>query len=177
MYLGHDPILSCTHVLNSFEVLEIFLGISLQRMEYQSLHNPFIELFDTSFSFVAYNSVVDDCATSIVPSGLAFSKNDFHICLSKCLKEHTFGLGLTFINNDQHCHSDARNLIHGHTFENVICSAIKINRRLAIAYAHFLHHSYSKSYLLDRDVHGLCSSLPLVDNYRCVIECKKKGFL
>ncbi|KAE9607316.1 hypothetical protein Lal_00026672 [Lupinus albus] len=59
------------------------------------------------------------------------------------------------------------------TFASAICSSIRSNRRLAIAYAHFLYHSYSRHYLLNREVDGLCSSLPLVDNYGYVTDSRK----
>ncbi|KAL5791557.1 hypothetical protein ACOSP7_000151 [Xanthoceras sorbifolium] len=38
-------------------------------------------------------------------------------------------------------------------------------QKLIVAYAHFLYHSYSKSYLSAEEVASLCLKMPLVDNY------------
>lgn len=50
------------------------------------------------------------------------------------------------------------------------------NRRLVIAYAHFLCQSFSRGYLTPREVGSLCSSIPLVDNYGHVVE-RRTGVL
>ncbi|XP_020203404.1 uncharacterized protein LOC109788952 [Cajanus cajan] len=60
-----------------------------------------------------------------------------------------------------------------YTFAKVLCSSIKSNSKLAIKYTHFLYHSFSKRYLSDSEVNDLCRSMPLVDNYGHVTECRK----
>ncbi|KHN22173.1 uncharacterized protein LOC114406379 [Glycine soja] len=63
-------------------------------------------------------------------------------------------------------------------FAQVLCSCIKKDSKLAIKYAHFLYQSFSKLYLSSREVHNLCSSMPLLDSYGHVIECTcRKGVL
>ncbi|KAK2662285.1 hypothetical protein Ddye_000859 [Dipteronia dyeriana] len=47
----------------------------------------------------------------------------------------------------------------------VLNNKLNGDRKLAVAYAHFLYHSYSNSYLSDEEVASLCSVMPLVDNY------------
>ena len=59
------------------------------------------------------------------------------------------------------------------TFASVLRSSINNNCKLAIAYAHFLYHSLSKGYLSSREVDGLCSFMPLVDNYGCIARSRK----
>ncbi|KAL2319840.1 hypothetical protein Fmac_028809 [Flemingia macrophylla] len=59
------------------------------------------------------------------------------------------------------------------TFAQVLCRSIKSNSKLAIKYAHFLYHSFSKSYISNNEVRDLCGSMPLVDNYGHVTECRK----
>ncbi|GFZ03929.1 ATP/DNA binding protein [Actinidia rufa] len=39
------------------------------------------------------------------------------------------------------------------------------DKKLAIAYVHFLYHSLSRTFLSEREVNHLCGSMPLVDNY------------
>ncbi|XP_004510206.1 uncharacterized protein [Cicer arietinum] len=63
-----------------------------------------------------------------------------------------------------------------YTFANVLCSFVNSSCKLAIAYAHFLYHSFSMGYLSHRDVDSLCSSMPLVDNYGC-ITIRREGVL
>ncbi|XP_057425381.1 uncharacterized protein LOC130718771 [Lotus japonicus] len=60
-----------------------------------------------------------------------------------------------------------------YTFANGLCSSIKNNRKRAIAYAHFLYHSFNKHYLSSRQVDDLCGSMPLVDKDGSVTECRK----
>ncbi|RDX63859.1 hypothetical protein CR513_57659, partial [Mucuna pruriens] len=60
-----------------------------------------------------------------------------------------------------------------YTFAGLLCSSIKNNSKLAIQYAHFLYHSFSKRYLSSHEIHHLGSSMPLVDNYGHVTECRK----
>lgn len=60
-----------------------------------------------------------------------------------------------------------------YTFARLLCSSINNNSKLAIKYVHFLYHSLSKRYLSSSEVKGLCSSMPLVDNYGHVTACRK----
>ncbi|TKY68745.1 hypothetical protein E2542_SST05005 [Spatholobus suberectus] len=62
------------------------------------------------------------------------------------------------------------------TFAEVIRSSIESNSKLAIAYAYFLYHSFSKGYLPSWEVATLCMSMPLVDNYGYVNK-SRRGFL
>ncbi|XP_027337858.1 uncharacterized protein LOC113851547 [Abrus precatorius] len=60
-----------------------------------------------------------------------------------------------------------------HSFANLLCSSIKGNCKRAITYAHFLYHSLSNGYLSSREVDGLVTSMPLVDNYGHVTDSRK----
>ncbi|CAJ1949708.1 unnamed protein product [Sphenostylis stenocarpa] len=60
-----------------------------------------------------------------------------------------------------------------YTFAQVLCNSINFNSKLAIKYAHFLYHSFSNGYLSRSEVQGLCSSMPLVDNYGNVTVYRK----
>ncbi|XP_027336201.1 uncharacterized protein LOC113850066 [Abrus precatorius] len=60
-----------------------------------------------------------------------------------------------------------------YSFAEILCISVNKSCKHAITYAHFLYHSFSKKYLTSREVHALCSSMPLVDNYGCVIQCRK----
>ncbi|CAJ2664762.1 unnamed protein product [Trifolium pratense] len=53
--------------------------------------------------------------------------------------------------------------LNWYIFANGLSSSIKSNRKLAIAFAHFLYHSLSAGYLSSQEVDDLCSSMPLVD--------------
>jgi len=63
--------------------------------------------------------------------------------------------------------------LNTHTFARVLYNSINNDSKLAIKYAHFLYHSFSKRYLSSSEVQGLCSSMPLVDNYGHVIGSRK----
>ncbi|KAG6632785.1 hypothetical protein CIPAW_12G002200 [Carya illinoinensis] len=54
---------------------------------------------------------------------------------------------------------------------------INSDRKLAIAFVHFLYHSYSKSHLLKFQVDYLCGIMPLVDNHGNLIRQRKGGVL
>ncbi|RHN38923.1 putative histidine kinase-like ATPase domain-containing protein [Medicago truncatula] len=56
------------------------------------------------------------------------------------------------------------------SFAKVLCKSINNRSKLAVAYAHFLHHSLLKGYLTSREVCDLCKSMPLVDNYGLIIK-------
>ncbi|KAJ0248460.1 ATP/DNA binding protein [Hirschfeldia incana] len=45
---------------------------------------------------------------------------------------------------------------------------LKKDKRLVVAYAHFLHHSISKGFLSDDEAKKCCQGMPLVDNYGIV---------
>ncbi|AET01325.1 ATP/DNA-binding protein [Medicago truncatula] len=60
--------------------------------------------------------------------------------------------------NDVNVHT-----LNGYIFAKDLSSSIKNNRKLAVAYAHFLYHSLSEGYLSCQEVDDLCSSMPLVD--------------
>ncbi|KAK1567098.1 hypothetical protein Q3G72_008152 [Acer saccharum] len=49
-------------------------------------------------------------------------------------------------------------------YADVLSYKLNGDRKLSVAYAHFLYHSYSKSYLSAGEVASLCSKMPLVDN-------------
>ncbi|KAJ6418035.1 hypothetical protein OIU84_001426 [Salix udensis] len=56
----------------------------------------------------------------------------------------------------------------------VLCgNQVSSDRKLVIAYAHFLYHSFSNDYLSGREVASLCDEMPLVDSYGDVIEARK----
>ncbi|KAA8540646.1 hypothetical protein F0562_024435 [Nyssa sinensis] len=47
----------------------------------------------------------------------------------------------------------------------LLSDSLNSDRKLVIAYVHFLYHSLSKYYLSDGEVDDLCGIMPLVDNY------------
>ncbi|KAL3575504.1 hypothetical protein D5086_023605 [Populus alba] len=49
---------------------------------------------------------------------------------------------------------------------------VSSDRKLVIAYAHFLYHSFSNNYLSGREVAPLCDKMPLVDSYGYVIKAR-----
>ncbi|KAJ9676552.1 hypothetical protein PVL29_021860 [Vitis rotundifolia] len=61
-------------------------------------------------------------------------------------------------------------------FAVILYNSLNDDRQLAIAYAHFLYHSFSKSYLPKEKVDYLCGIMPLVDNYGHVMR-RRKGVL
>ncbi|KAK4256884.1 hypothetical protein QN277_006549 [Acacia crassicarpa] len=67
-------------------------------------------------------------------------------------------------------------VLSAHDYANLICHSISNDCHLALAYSHFLYHSFSKRYLLKWQVDDLCKSMPLVDNYGCV-STGKQGVL
>ncbi|XP_028766278.1 uncharacterized protein LOC114724136 [Neltuma alba] len=58
-------------------------------------------------------------------------------------------------------------------YANRVCNSISSDCHLALAYSHFLYHSFSKRYLSKRQVDDLCQSLPLIDNYGRVSTCRQ----
>ncbi|XP_034712061.1 uncharacterized protein LOC117934471 isoform X1 [Vitis riparia] len=63
-----------------------------------------------------------------------------------------------------------------YNFAVILYNSLNDDRQLAIAYAHFLYHSFSKSYLPKEKVDYLCGIMPLVDNYGHVMG-RRKGVL
>ncbi|KAF9668073.1 hypothetical protein SADUNF_Sadunf15G0089400 [Salix dunnii] len=57
-------------------------------------------------------------------------------------------------------------------FADLYRDQVSCDRKLVIAYAHFLCHSYSKGYLQDREVFSLCGKMALVDSYGYVIKAR-----
>ncbi|KAL5978988.1 hypothetical protein ACLOJK_018883, partial [Asimina triloba] len=51
---------------------------------------------------------------------------------------------------------------------------LRDDRRLVIAFTHFLYHSSNKKYLSDKELNQLCGSLPLVNNYGQVTKERKR---
>ncbi|KAL9338160.1 hypothetical protein Peur_069929 [Populus x canadensis] len=49
---------------------------------------------------------------------------------------------------------------------------VSCDRKLVIAYAHFLHHSFLNDYLSEREVVSLCGKMPLIDSYGHVIKAR-----
>ncbi|KAK0600532.1 hypothetical protein LWI29_015918 [Acer saccharum] len=50
-------------------------------------------------------------------------------------------------------------------YADVLYDKLNGNRKLVVAYAHFLFHSYSRKYLSAKEVESLCLKMPLVYNY------------
>lgn len=61
-----------------------------------------------------------------------------------------------------------------HDYGRKALARLANDRRLVIVFTHFLYHSRSKGYLLEWAVRDLCSNMPLVDNYGCVIALRKE---
>jgi hypothetical protein len=61
-------------------------------------------------------------------------------------------------------------------YANYLKSNLSNDRKLAIAFVHFLYHSFSKNYLSNENVDRLCSVMPLVDNYGN-LNTQRKGVL
>ncbi|KAK9190781.1 hypothetical protein WN943_019391 [Citrus x changshan-huyou] len=58
----------------------------------------------------------------------------------------------------------------------VLIDHLNHDRKLSVAYAHFLYHSFSKKYLSSGKVDLLCGQMPLVDNYGDV-KTRRSGVL
>ncbi|XP_034926007.1 uncharacterized protein [Populus alba] len=59
-------------------------------------------------------------------------------------------------------------------YDYAVCygDQVSCDRKLVIAYAHFLHHSVLNDYLSEREVVSLCGKMPLVDSYGRVIKAR-----
>ncbi|XP_077229643.1 uncharacterized protein LOC143862479 [Tasmannia lanceolata] len=61
-------------------------------------------------------------------------------------------------------------------YGELVVKALNSDKRLVIAFTHFLYHSYTNNYMSEREVSKLCSSMPLVDSYGCMIT-QRRGVL
>ncbi|XP_077227223.1 uncharacterized protein LOC143860448 isoform X2 [Tasmannia lanceolata] len=61
-------------------------------------------------------------------------------------------------------------------YGELVVKALNSDKRLVIAFTHFLYHSYTNNYLSEREVSKLCNSMPLVDSYGCMIT-QRRGVL
>ncbi|KAL5978976.1 hypothetical protein ACLOJK_018871, partial [Asimina triloba] len=64
--------------------------------------------------------------------------------------------------------------ISAYDYGVLISNAVGSDRRLVIAFTHFLYHSFKRKYLSDRELNQLCGSLPLVNNYGQVTKERKR---
>ncbi|KAJ4728850.1 DNA binding ATP binding [Melia azedarach] len=61
-------------------------------------------------------------------------------------------------------------------YAGILVNCLNKDRRLVVAYAHFLFHSHLEEYLTSAAVDYLCGLMPLVDNYG-VVRTKRNGVL
>ncbi|CAK7336787.1 unnamed protein product [Dovyalis caffra] len=61
-------------------------------------------------------------------------------------------------------------LLTVYEYADLYGSQVSSDRKLVIAYAHFLYHSFLKDYLSDREVASLRAKMPFVDSYGHVIK-------
>lgn len=54
-------------------------------------------------------------------------------------------------------------------YATALCNHVSDDRKLVVAYVHFLYNSSSKNYLSESEVKRLCGSMPLLNNYGRVI--------
>ena len=64
-----------------------------------------------------------------------------------------------------------------YSFAQVVCKSIRYDRKLVIAFAHFLYHSLSKGYFSSHEIGGLCNFMPVVDNYGQTITLRHRVLL
>ncbi|KAM7480785.1 hypothetical protein LguiB_005368 [Lonicera macranthoides] len=55
--------------------------------------------------------------------------------------------------------------VNVHDYAKILIKALGDDRNLALAFVHFLYHSFSKDYLTTQEVDSLCNAMPLIDNY------------
>ncbi|KAK4849791.1 hypothetical protein QYF36_000812 [Acer negundo] len=84
-----------------------------------------------------------------------FMPQSTHIAIQSCSKKETLRNWMKVRVMNVEVNEYAAGLYH----------KLNGNRKLVVAYAHFLFHSYSRKYLSEREVASLCSEMPLVDNY------------
>ncbi|KAH7854098.1 hypothetical protein Vadar_010117 [Vaccinium darrowii] len=58
--------------------------------------------------------------------------------------------------------------VNVYQYAALVKNSLVSDRKLAVAYVHFLHHSLTKNYLSEREVNDICCNMPLVDNYGLV---------
>ncbi|KAJ4850146.1 hypothetical protein Tsubulata_000626 [Turnera subulata] len=63
-----------------------------------------------------------------------------------------------------------------HDYAVAIQADIHVNRRVSVAYAHFLYHSCLNNYLAENEVKILCGKMPIVDSYGSV-KTNREGVL
>ncbi|XP_054820804.1 LOW QUALITY PROTEIN: uncharacterized protein LOC129319757 [Prosopis cineraria] len=63
--------------------------------------------------------------------------------------------------------------VGAYDYANLICHSIGNKCNHALAYSHFLYHSFLRQYLSRWQVDDLCKSMPLVDNYGRVSTCRE----
>ncbi|CAB4280436.1 unnamed protein product [Prunus armeniaca] len=63
--------------------------------------------------------------------------------------------------------------VNVHEYAVCLYKSHGIERKPAIAYAHFLYHSFCKNYISDLEIVDLCGKMPLVDNYGDVIRQRR----
>ncbi|KAL8118501.1 uncharacterized protein LOC141723799 [Apium graveolens] len=75
--------------------------------------------------------------------------------------------------------SDQANVkaVNVYDYSLLLNKAIKNDRELAIAYSHFLYHSFSKKYVSEQNVKELCSSMPLIDSYGRIMGQRRQVLL
>ncbi|KAF9616996.1 hypothetical protein IFM89_033066 [Coptis chinensis] len=53
-------------------------------------------------------------------------------------------------------------------YADLLLNSLKNDRRLVVAFAHFLRHSLVNKYVSQEEAESLCDKMPLLDNYGCV---------
>lgn len=66
--------------------------------------------------------------------------------------------------------------VNVHDYGLLLLNSLSDDRKIAVAFTHFLHQSLTRSYLSKDQVAALCDKLPLVDNYGHVTR-QRKGVL
>ncbi|KAI3740240.1 hypothetical protein L2E82_30665 [Cichorium intybus] len=62
-------------------------------------------------------------------------------------------------------------------YAELVSRSVNSDRKLAVAYAHFLYASSQKDYLWKHEVQKLCTDMPIVDKYGQVNETRKNGVI
>ncbi|KAM7477379.1 hypothetical protein LguiA_025592 [Lonicera macranthoides] len=55
--------------------------------------------------------------------------------------------------------------VNVHDYVKILIKLLSDDRKLALAFVHFLYNSFSKDYLTTEEVDSLCNAMPLIDNY------------
>ncbi|KAL6972990.1 hypothetical protein U1Q18_027164 [Sarracenia purpurea var. burkii] len=58
-------------------------------------------------------------------------------------------------------------------YATLLINSLVSDRKLAVVYVHFLHHSLTKNFLSEQEVKRLCGSMPLVNNYGHVMTTRE----